>query len=343
MARRNTRAASKRPAGPGLGAKLTAAVLAAVAAMLPSRATMARAAGALWRSRTARRVAGVAGACGLCGVLAWVMLHQLRQDGRYRIEPSRIELAAEPTWASPELAAQVRADIESDLRRRLSDMPASDAFDSELPALLAARLEESPWVAKVVRVDRRFPDSGEAHARLLPVLAVRRPALIVEGSDRCWLLDADSVVLPLPVPRAEAELRAFQGRLTRPLRVVRGVAGSAPEAGRRWESEQVLAALSMENILRQADLDRALPIDAIELVGVPDRADARGRVHYQADGCVILVPDQTLLPGTRLIWGRPPVHASTLELSPNDKLAKLKDHMLKPESMAGARIDLRKA
>ena len=96
-----------------------------------------------------------------------------------------------------------------------------------------------------------------------------------------------------------------------------------------------------ERLIRQAELDSYPGIEAIELVGIPRQADPRGRVHYQSDGGIVLIPDQDKMPGTRLIWGRPPVHASTLELSPNDKLDQLRSKLREMDTVANTRIDLR--
>jgi hypothetical protein len=157
------------------------------------------------------------------------------------------------------------------------------------------------------------------------------------------VVDGQGCVLPLQLSRLEAEVAAFQAQVLQPLHRVKGVTTAPPKAGRVWVSEQISAALSMELILRKSELDRSLPIEAIELIGVPEHPDSRGRVHYPSDGCVMLWPDQKRYPEARLIWGRPPVHASTLEASPNEKLAELKRRMDQPpEALVGARVDLRR-
>lgn len=294
-----------------------------------------------WRSRGARRTVALAAGCAVCVALAWVMQNNLRSSPRFQVDPARIELAAEPTWARPELAARIKSEIETSLRANVARMQPSDAFDGDLPEILATELGRSPWVHSVVRVERRFPADSEGHSQFVTQLEIRRPAVLVEQADILVAVDGQARVLPLAVPAAQ--LAEFQASLVTPLRVIKGVTGRAPTAGSPWVNEQIKAALSMESILRKSEIDRALPIATVELVGVPEKADARGRVHYADDGGIMLWPDQNLYPGARLIWGRPPVHASTLEPSPNDKFERLKVKLDQPpEALVGTRIDLRR-
>jgi hypothetical protein len=319
-----------------------AAFVALFKLLTPLYLLAAAGAAAAWRSRAARRGAGVVFGAAICTVMAWVMLNHLRTSERFQIDPGRIELAATPSWAKPELAARVKSEIETPLRKELAAEPATDAFDVDLAQKLASALQRSPWVRAVVRVERRFPADVDGASSLQPVLEVRRPALLVECSDGNILVDGEAVVLPLAVGKSAADVAAFSEQLAAPVRVVRGVRGRAPKPGEIWRSEQVAAALSMEVVLRESEIDNALPIAAIELIGVPDKRDSKGRVFYPDDGCVMLWPDQQRFPQTCLIWGRPPVHASTLEASPNQKLAQLRRRLEQsPETISGARIDLR--
>jgi len=348
--RKQTRAATRSRPKAGSGRVLRAAlgILAAmlgwlVASLTPLKGWAAIGLAALWRSRNSRRLAGLCAGAALSAALAWVMLGNLRAENRFQLDPGRIELSATPSWARPELGQRVKAEIETDLRAELAQLPATDAFDASLPETLALALQASPWVQQVVRIERRFPEGPEGASRLHPVLEIRQPALLVATSDRTVVVDGQGYVLPLTLSNLESDLAAFQAQVLVPLHLVKGVTTAAPKAGKIWVSEQVSAALSMELILRKSELDRSLPIDAIELIGVPEHPDARGRVYYPSDGCVMLWPDQKRYPGARLIWGRPPVHASTLEASPNEKLAELKRRMDQPpEALVGARVDLRR-
>lgn len=310
------------------------------AAVAPLRPLAASVASRAWHSRNVRRGAGVAGGALALAAISWVMLANLGQEQRYTIDPARIELAAEPGWATGELASRVKHEIEEDLRAGLADMGPASAFDEGVMEQVAQSLARNAWVARVVRIERRFPAAGDDHARLLPVLELRRPALMVESGECYRLVDGEGVVLPLEVRRDTEELRQFRSQLAAPLRIARGVTGDAPVAGEVWNNEQLTAALSMERVVRRARLDQSLPIDVIELVSVPQKPDERGRVHYPPGGGVVLVPDPRALPDTRVIWGRPPVHASTLELSANEKLDKLMKRLANPDSQGG-NIDLR--
>lgn len=340
MSRRRTRKVKTR-ARKSTGRMQLGRRLADMAGLLaPLRALAARAAAWAWHSRNVRRCVGLAGGAAAIAVLSWIMLGSLGRDARYTVDPARIELSAEPSWATGELAARLRHSMEEDLRAELSDLPSASAFDEALMQQVSERLARNPWVAGVPRIERRFPAAGDDHARLMPVLQLRRPALLVECRERYVLVDGEGVVLPLTVPRDAEELRDFRAQLHAPLRIARGVTGDAPQPGNQWANEQLAAALSMERVMRRARLDLSLPIDAIELVSVPQKCDERGRVHYPPGGGVVLVPDARALPDTRVIWGRPPVHASTLELSANEKLDKLIKRLAQPDALGGS-IDLR--
>ncbi|MBZ0136669.1 MAG: hypothetical protein K8I27_09880 [Planctomycetes bacterium] len=352
MARRKTRKVAKPRKGTRVrsgGLRVVKAGLAAIMvgtirmmrAVLPSGDTVNAWAAGAWHSRGVRRCAGVAGGIVVLGLLSWVMLHNLRQNDRYRLDPGRIELSAEPSWATGSLAKQLKNDIEEDLRADLADLGETSAFDDDVMDAITSRVETNPWVRRVVRIERRFPGDPEGFSSLLPVLEIRRPAVAIETAEHYVLVDGDAIVLPLKLPRDNDAWAHFEASLSERLRIVRGVEGDVPAAGAHWGNEQVSAALSMERVIRRAKLDRALPIHAIELVGIPQAPDARGRVHYQMNGGVVLIPDQTRMPGTTLLWGRPPVHASTLEASPNDKLERLKSRLRELDSVGDVHIDLR--
>ena len=319
-----------------------AGVVGLLRAITPSRETLGGLLSAAWHSRGVRRCAGLVGGITVLGLLSWVMLHNLRAHAQYTVDPGRIELAAAPSWATGSLAEQLKLDIEEDLRADLADLPEATAFDDEVMQTVSERIAKSAWVKRVVRIERRFPEDGEGHSRLIATLEIRTPAVSIETAERYVLIDGEAVVLPLMLPKnAENPYLAFANQLARPLRNVRGVEGTAPAAGQTWSNEQVSAALSMERVIRQSELEKTLPIEGMELIGIPQQADARGRVHYEMAGGVVLVPDQTRMPGTRLLWGRPPVHASTLERSPNDKLTELVARLREMDTVADQRIDLK--
>ncbi len=344
MSKRRTRTLKKartgsRFAGGFMGSLTSLLASACAKAFTVSKQGLVIACAWCWSSRAMRRVAGVTAGIVACAGVALLMQNSLRDDPRYQIDPGRIVLEAHPEWASGALAEQVKSEIEAELRAELAALELTDAFTPESMDVVSGSLAANPWVAEVIRLERRFPSGSQPHARLVAEISIRTPVLMVEQSDRFVLVDSSHFVLPLTVPRDA--LDAFCAQLARPLRIVRGVEGDAPAAGDAWHSEQVAAAISMERILRKSQLDQSMPIEAMELVGIPTSSDDRGRVFYQPDGGVVLIPDQQRFQGTRLMWGRPPVHSSTLEMSPNDKLSRLQEQLLHPENMAGKHIDLR--
>jgi hypothetical protein len=339
--RLRVRSTAMRAIRTGIGA-VFGGIAAILRAITPSGETARGWLSAAWHSRGVRRTSGVIGGIVVLALLSWVMQHNMRTREQYRVDPGRIELAVAPSWATGDLASRLKSDIEIELRADLADLPEASAFDDDLMDTVSARIERSAWVRRVVRLERRFPISGEGSSRLVAVLEVRTPAIAIDLADEHVLVDGEGFVLPLRLPKGEEnDFADFHGQLAVPLRVVRGIEGTAPAAGENWRSEQVVAALSMERVIRQSEIDRTVPIEAIELIGIPQKADARGRVHYELEGGVVLIPDQSRMPGTKFMWGRPPVHSSTLERSPNDKLAQLMAQLRSMESVADRSLDLR--
>jgi hypothetical protein len=310
---------------------------------LPSGATIAAICERVWSSRSTRRIAGLVGAiaviCGFC----WMMQRNLRNLPRHQIDPGRVELSATPTWAKPELARRIKDDIDKEMRAELAALPPSDSFDAALLQRVHDSLARCAWVRRVQSVSRRFPADSESQSELLSVIEIRSPALCVATADAWILVDGDGVRLPLSVkngPTGKADFETLCAGLVKPLRVVEGVTSTPPAPGKKWDSEEIVAAISMEHVLRDCSMDAVLPIARIFLVGVPEHADAKGRVRYAPGGGVVLVPDAQSMPETKLVWGRPPAHAGTLELSVNDKLTEIKRLLKEPEQMQGKAIDL---
>ncbi len=346
MSRRRTRKVNKtrtrQRRNSGAGRRVAAAAVSSLVALLvPMKQAILRAGGWAYQSRGVRRGAGVAAGLLVLAALGWVMLHNLKGSSRYALDPGRIELSAEPSWAKGSLADHLKSEIEQELRAELAELAMTSAFDEEVIPLIVNRMQENPWVRRVIRVERRFPTAPEGHSQLLPLVEIRRPVVVVETGKDYVLVDGDGAVLPLSIPADGAAFAEFRHQLTSPLRLVRGVVGKAPAPGTIWHSEQIAAALSMERVLRKAKLDHSLPIEAIDVSVVPERANERGKVFYMSGG-VWLVADQRQLPGTSVIWGRPPVHANTLELSPNEKLDELRRHLNSGAPLHGKAIDLRR-
>lgn len=343
---RATRAFSRMGLGTmllGMLAAMFGSAWALTRQVLPSGATVAALCERVWSSRSTRRIAGLACAiaviCGFC----WMMQRNLRGLPRHQIDPGRLELSASPSWAKPELARKIKEEIEKDMRAELAALPPSDSFDADLLQGVSAALARCAWVRRVISVTRRFPANGEGQAELVPLFEIRSPALCVATPDAWILVDGDGVRLPLSVkngPTGPADFENLCAGLVKPLRVVEGVNSAPPAPGKKWESEEIVAAISMEHVLRDCSIDSVLPISRIFLVGVPEHADAKGRVRYAPGGGLVLVPDAQTMPQTKLVWGRPPAHAGTLELSVNEKLSEIKRLLKEPEQMQGKAIDL---
>jgi hypothetical protein len=308
-------------------------------ALLPSHEATSGALHALWASRGVRRVAGFSAALVVFCLACVFMERGLREREAFRLDPGRVAIEATLGWAKPELGARIKHAVEDDLRNELRDLPVGNAFEEGLCDVVAERLARNAWVARVVRVERRFPRGASEPSDLRAILELRTPLVCVESTEGYVVLDCDGVRLPLSLA-TEAALRDFVAGSTRPMRLVRGAGGKPPMPGEKWVSEEINAALSLERVLQDVKIDGVLPIDSMRLVGIPQRADERGRVRYEPGGGVLLVPDQRILPGTILLWGRAPVHAGTIELSVREKVEEIRRRLAAPGELAGRTIDL---
>lgn len=264
------------------------------------------------------------------------MRQSLAQQDRFTLDPSRIELnQGALSWVTGEAGETVRSLVLSSLRESLSQLPPTDAFDPELPGTVARQLAANPWVARVARVERRFPDNGQP-ASLDVVVDIRRPLIRVALDSRLWLVDREGVVLPWApalkhgIPETTAD-RTISAAITPTVRAVTGIYQPAtptpslmPTVGKRWDNEQVKAAVSMEETIRLRSVEAWFPVDRIDVFDVAQRASWNGQVDYKADGGVVI---HGRLANAPVLWGKAPVHASSVETPIERKLSQLKQEL----------------
>src|SRR5581483_9460059 len=106
-------------------------------------------------------------------------------SAEYILAPERISVTPQPTW--------IRAEVRADVLRSLTGAKL-ELLDPELVQKIADAFALHPWVAKVVRVEKKHP------ARVDVELVYRRPVLVVKigapGDDGLLFLDEESVLLP---------------------------------------------------------------------------------------------------------------------------------------------------
>ncbi len=226
--------------------------------------------------------------------LAWNWVTSLDQ---FRVYPGRLALQPAP-WLNIDA---LKADM---LRTDRSGLLATGCsiFTPRLAQRVAGAYGASPWVRRVVAVERKFPD------QLLISLEIRQPfAIVVCGKGR-YLVDRDGMIL------APELYRLPKDGLGRPDIVLSCAPESAPQRGRTWNSEPVLAGIDMLAFLG----DKAA-LNGLKVQGLEVQRDTS--VIGRAPVCVVLKTDS----GAQVRWGLPPRAplAGTSEVSTAAKLEAL--------------------
>ena len=103
----------------------------------------------------------------------------------YEVAADRIAVTPAPAW--------IHADVKAEVLRSAA-VGRLDLRDRHLVVHVASAFALHPWVAKVVRVEKRFP------AQVTVELEYRRPVAAVEVADRgeagLVFIDQESVLLP---------------------------------------------------------------------------------------------------------------------------------------------------
>src|SRR5262249_57365216 len=106
-------------------------------------------------------------------------------SAEYLVTAERISVTPQPAW--------IHINVKSEVLRSLTGAKL-DLLDSELVEKIADAFAMHPWVAKVARVEKRFP------AYVNVELEYRRPVLVVKldapGDEGLLFLDKQSVLLP---------------------------------------------------------------------------------------------------------------------------------------------------
>jgi hypothetical protein len=153
------------------------------------------------------------------------------------------------------------------------------------------------WVAKVVRVEKRFP------AAVTVSLEYRRPVAAVEdGRQGLYYIDQESVLLPSD-DFAQAQARDY-------LRISGGNRAPAGIYGAPWGDDGIAGAARIA--AAWDDRFKAAGLRWVVLV-----QDAGGQFSYE-----LRTAGQT-----RVLWGRAPGHESSSEPSPEQKIAALLEYV----------------
>jgi hypothetical protein len=231
------------------------------------------------------------------------------QSPDYVVTPERIMLNPQPAW----IHSNVKADVV-----RSAKLSRLNLRDRRLVQQIAEAFALHPWVAKVTRVEKRFP------AQVNVELEYRRPVLVVklDMADEKGLLflDEEGVLLPT------GDFAAGQARDY--LRIM--AAGETPAGvyGTPWGSERLAAAAR----LAAAWENRWQPLGLYWIVAARGRS---GNLAFEL---------RTLDDKVRVVWGAVSGHESASEPTTRQKIAALEQYVHDKgpldKAAAGTTIDL---
>ncbi len=230
-------------------------------------------------------------AAGLCA--AWQVLGpKIRRSGEYLVGREQIEVTPPPDW--------VHGDVPSEaLRDAAIDGPLS-ATDDNLTQRVARAFARQPWVAKVVRVQKKYPPSVTVD------LVYRRPVCMVEAPGDLVPVDAEAVLLPRQdfSPVEATRYPHLAGIEQRP----------TVRAGEHWVDAKVLGG---------AEIAAAMVSDWERLGLVRIEPAAADPARQSAEPLFVLLTRA----GSRILWGYAPGANVPGELSAGEKIARLKRYL----------------
>ncbi len=237
----------------------------------------------------------------------------------------RVRLCDRPEWMPDELAREIAASI----------LPGqADLNDWNLTEKAYRAAAANPWIRKVNRVTKRVAD--ETGAGVLEIHAeYRKPvAQVLIDNDRSFVyVSGDGCRLPDEVPRWVAWVPARGGRPGRKAyflcesdvppefkavevhyMAVKGVSGSVPKVGRRWESRDIIDALRLVRLFW--DRPYARQIAEVDVRNFNWRAS---RHNPQ----LRLIARKNDTPETVILFGRFPNSEGDWIVTPQRKIANL--------------------
>jgi hypothetical protein len=224
----------------------------------------------------------------------------------YLVKEERIVVTPQPAW--------IHTNVKADCVRALAGMQLK-LLDRELVEKISSAFTLHPWVAEVVRVEKRFP------AQVNVELEYRRPVLVVKldapGDEGLLFLDEHAVLLP-STDFAPSQARNY-------LRIA--AVGETPSGvyGVPWKSERIAGAAAIAAAVETQ-------CQTLGLYSIVTARIGSGDLVYE-----LRSQDDKF----RVIWGRPPSQESSGEPTAQQKLAALKQLKGDGSSSESKTIDLR--
>jgi hypothetical protein len=255
-----------------------------------------------WVTTTAVLIASI-----VAFVVAWQKWGPQSLEGDdYLVTADKIVVTPQPDW--------IHSNVKADCAQSLAGLRLA-LLEPDLVEKVASAFAMHPWVAKVVRVEKRYP------AQVHVALEYRRPVLAVKldapGDEGLLFLDEQAVLLP------SADFEPSQARNF--LRIA--AAGETPNGvyGVPWNSERIAGAAALADCLETK-------WQPLGLYWITATRIGSGALIYE-----LRSQDDKL----RLTWGHSPGHETPGEASPAQKLATL-DKLKRDNTPAESKtIDLR--
>lgn len=218
----------------------------------------------------------------------------------YRVTARNIEITPLPSW--------IHCDVRDEAFSSAEPSGSLSLQDDNLTEKIAAAFSLHPWVARVHKVTKRHP------ARVVVDLEYREPVLMVDTTAGLLPVDVNGVLLPAGdfSPVEKSRFPRLVGIDTAPVGT----------AGERWGDPRVMGAARVVAAIglnwQELKLDRIAP-STKPVSNAPD------------DYVYILLTRG----GTQIFWGRAPGGTIPGELSPRDKLARLRQYYAEFGSLDG--------
>lgn len=200
------------------------------------------------------------------------------------LEKEQVALENAPSWMSPGVADELRAQVAAVVR--------GSPMDNAGLQRAAQQLSINPWVKRVARVERT------ADGTIVLAASYREPLALVYYVSKFKLIDTDGILLPLEYDLAQA--RKVQ------LPIISGVSTAPHMVGRPWPGEETAAGIALVKLLQGEPY-----LGQIEAFDVSQR-DSRNRVTMWLKTHRGMVR-----------WGLPPTDLRPIEPDPATKKIRL--------------------
>ena len=227
------------------------------------------------------------------GIIA--RLPELGDREEYQLSREAVEVVpSPPEWVSEHFLSRVTASA-------TWPVEGTSVFEPDLVSRVAESFAQQPWVARVVRVERRIP------AGVVVRLEYRQPVAWIETTGESVAVDVTGVRLPG---------EDLQGEEWGKLPVVQGVTSEPPATDAvAWEDRGVVAGARLAAAL-EAHWE---PFDLESIVVKPDQD--RVMLELVTRG------------GSRVVWGRPPGTRHPGELTVSQKIGRIMQFISRFDSL----------